>query len=120
MYLKINGFDITPYVVERGLKWQRNDVESPNAGRTLAGTMVRDRVAVKIRMDVKLIRLTSQQLRTILNLVSPEYFTVEYFDPMLGYRTSKFYSNNIPAGLQIVDSDGVEWWTEVSIPLVEV
>ena len=120
MYLKIDGVDITDYIAYNGLKWQRNDVESPNAGRTLAGTMVRDRVATKIRLDVKCRPLTSDELRTILNLINPVYITVEYNDPMTGHRSGKFYSNNVPASFHMVGSDGNEWWSEVSFPLVEV
>ena len=120
MYLKIDGVDITDYIAYNGLKWQRNDVESPNAGRTLAGTMVRDRVATKIRLDVKCRPLTSDELRTILNLINPVYITVEYNDPMTGHRSGKFYSNNVPASFHMVGADGNEWWSEVSFPLVEV
>lgn len=120
MYLKINGVDIACYIAAGGLKWQRNDLESPNSGRTLAGTMVRDRVATKVRLDIKCIRLKSDQLMRILNLIAPEYVRVEYYDPMFGYRESTFYSNNVPASLHIVDSSGCEWWSEISFPLVEV
>ena len=32
MVFKINGTDITPYIAAGGLKWQRQDIDGPNAG----------------------------------------------------------------------------------------
>lgn len=116
----IEGTDVTDYIAYTGLKWQRNDIDSSNAGRTLAGTMVRDRVAIKIRLDIKCRPLMADELKKILNLIKPEYVAVEYDDPMYGRREGLFYSNNIPAGFQIIGTDGVEWWSEVSFPLIEV
>lgn len=120
MTLRINGVDITDYIAYTGLKWQRNDIDSSNAGRTLAGTMVRDRVAIKIRLDIKCRPLKSDELHSILTLIEPEYVTVTYDDPMYEQRTAKFYSNNVPASFQMIDAEGREWWSEVSFPLIEV
>jgi len=120
MTVCINNVDITDYIAYTGLKWQRNDVDSPNAGRTLAGTMVRDRIAIKIRLDIRCRPLMLNELMEILGLIEPEYVTVTYDDPMYGYRTGRFYSNNVPASYQMVDVNGDEWWSEVSFPLIEV
>ena len=43
MVFKINGTDITPYIANGGLQYTRNDLDGPNAGRALDGTMYRDR-----------------------------------------------------------------------------
>ena len=48
MVFKINGTDILPYVAYQGLKWQRNDLDSEGAGRTLDGIMHRARVSSKM------------------------------------------------------------------------
>lgn len=52
MILKIGNLDMIPYVARGGIKWQRSDIEGENAGHMLNGTMRRDRIAVKIRLDV--------------------------------------------------------------------
>ena len=52
MVLKIDGTDIVPYIAYGGVKWQRSDVDGEGAGRMLDGTLERNRMATKIRLDV--------------------------------------------------------------------
>ena len=120
MRLIIGGVDITGYIAHAGLKWQRNDIDSSNAGRTLAGYMVRDRVAIKIRLDVKCRPLMADELEKLLTLIKPQYVEVDYDDPMYGFKRGHFYSNNVPASFQMIDAAGNEWWSEVSFPLIGV
>lgn len=118
MVLQINGVDIVPYIAYNGLKWSRNDVESPEAGRSLDSMMHRGRISTKIRLDVTLKLLKLEELRMILNLIQPEYVTVYYDDPLYGLRYATMYSNNIPASYQIKKGDR-EYWTGVTFPLIE-
>ena len=76
MTLTINGIDITDYIAYNGLKWQRNDVDDPDTGRDMSGTMHRGRVATKIRLDITCRPLFTNEIRTILNLIYPEYVEV--------------------------------------------
>ena len=119
MVFSINGVDITQYILSDGLEWQRNDLDGPNAGRTLAGTMIRDRVAIKATWNVKCRPLTGTQLATILQLVRPEFVSVTYTDPETNTDVTKsMYSNNVPATLrQFVG--GENYWTGLSFPLIE-
>lgn len=119
MKIEIDGVDITNFIAFRGLKWSRNDIDAQNAGRALDGTMIRDRVATKIRLDVTCRPLKAEELKVVLNLIQPEYVKVTYDDPMLGRRTGTFYANNNPASYCMLAEDGTEWWQEVSFPLVE-
>ena len=119
MTLTINGIDITPYIAYGGLKWSRNDIDAPNTGRAMNGLMYRGRVATKIRLDVTCKLLKGDELRTVLNLILPEYVTVTYDDPMLGTGTKTMYSNNNPAVYQIKKPDGTEYWSGVTVPLIE-
>jgi len=119
MVLTINGIDMTPFIANRGLKWQRNDLDGADAGRTMDGTMHRMRVATKIRMDITCRPLKSTELATVLNTIYPEYVTVTYDDPMYGRVTKQMYSNNNPASFLIKKSDGAELWDGVTFPLVE-
>lgn len=119
MKILIDGTDITDFIAFRGLKWSRNDIDAQNAGRALDGTMIRDRVATKIRLDISCRPLKAEELRQLLNLIQAEYVSVQYDDPMMGHRTGTFYANNNPASYCMMAADGTEWWHDVSFPLVE-
>jgi len=118
--LTINGTNVVPYIAQGGIKWQREDVDGPNAGRGLDGTLIRDRVATKRRLDVTCKPLTLAEASTVLNLIEPEWITVVYTDPMAGENlTKQMYSNNIPATFALIQSDGTEMWSGITFPLVE-
>lgn len=120
-YFKINGIDILPYTEDGGIKWQRNDLDGPNAGRTMDGAMIRDRVGMKIRWDFSERPLRTEYANIVLNAISPEYVQVETnIDPMFGTYTKTFYSNNIPATCMTIDSEsGVALWSGITFPLIE-
>ena len=69
MLVEIDGVDITHYIAFGGLKWSRNDIDAQNAGRALDGTMIRDRVATKIRLDITCRPLKAEELSQLLNLI---------------------------------------------------
>ena len=132
--IKINGTDITPYIAHQGVKWSRNDIDGPAAGRSISGRMIRDRVATKIRLDITCRPLKNDELRILLNLLLPEFVTVTYDDPMYGVVSKTMYANNNPATFLFKrefippdswyichDSppDPFEYWTNVTFPLVE-
>ena len=120
MVLKIDGIDILPYVAHQGIKWQRNDLDSADAGRTLDGKMHRGRVASKVRMDITCRPLKTEETRVLLTAIFPEYITVEYTDPMDGLVVKQMYSNNTPATHMMLQENGTEWWHDISFPLIEV
>ena len=115
----VNGVNMLNYLAEDGLKWTRNDVDSDDAGRTLDGVMHRDRVASKVRLDVKCRPLTQSEAMAVLRAIIPEYVTVRYIDPQDGNVTKTMYSNNIPAMCAIVRPDGTGLWTGIEFPLIE-
>ena len=119
MRLTVNGVDMVPYIAYGGLKWQRNDVDGPDTGRSMDGKMHRYRVATKIRMDITCRPLTGAELQTILTTILPEYVDVSYDDPMYGHITKRMYSNNNPASFMIRKRDGREYWSGVTFPLIE-
>lgn len=116
--ITIDGTDITPYIAYQGVQWKRNDVDGPSAGRTLSGLMVRDRVATKIRLDITCKPLKTTELRTLLNLIYPEFVSVTYEDPMEGLVTKTMYANNNGAQIFGENTTG-EYWQSISFPLVE-
>ena len=118
--ISIDGTDITNLIAYQGVQWKRNDIDGPNAGRTLSGLMVRDRVATKIRLDITCRQLTLPEIRMLLNLLMPESVSVTYDDPMDGIVTRTMYTNNNGAKFLFPkDEDTKEWWDNVSFPLVE-
>lgn len=119
MKLTIDGVNILPFVDGGGIKWQRNDVDSPDAGRTLDGRMFRARVATKMRLEVSCKPLSTAQTKVLLNLIRPEFVTVAYTDPMEGEVVKIMYSNNVPATAAKIQRDGSVLWEGIRFPLVE-
>lgn len=121
MTLQIDGLDITPYVAFGGLQWQREDLEGPDAGRDLTGTLRRNRLTTKVRLDVTCRPLTGSEASTLLTAILPEYVLVTYFDPQEGKTvTKRMYSDNNPATFALRQEDGTELWSGISFPLTEV
>ena len=132
--ITIDGVDITPLIAFSGVKWTRNDVDGPNAGRALSGLMIRDRIATKIRLDITCRPMTIEELRPLLNLLLPEFVTVTYDDPMYGVVSKIMYANNNPAEFLMRKEYNPpdtwwfchsetpppkEYWYNVTFPLVE-
>jgi len=119
--ITIDGVDVTPYIAHQGVKWTRSDVDGPNAGRTITGLMIRDRVATKIRLDITCRPLTGDELHTLLNVILPVFVQVTYEDPMLGLVTKTMYANNnsVTYFKKKTEDGNIEYWIEGSFPLVE-
>lgn len=116
MVFKINGVDMRRFIVQNGIKWQRNDLDGSNAGRTMDGIMHRERVASKIRLDITCLPLSSSDAYIVLNTIYPEYVEVEYTDPMYGPVIKTMYSNNTPATYINTVTD---MWEGIAFPLIE-
>ncbi len=119
MVFTIDGVNILPYIAENGIKWQRNDVEASDAGRTLDGTMHRARVASKVRLDITCRNLTQAEAAIVLNAINPVYLSVTYEDPKDGTVTKTMYANNNPANIVAVYDNGNAVWGGIAFPLIE-
>jgi len=69
MIVKIGNTDISDYLALNGLTYTRNDIDGPNAGRALDGTMYRDRVAIKAKYEINCRPLTTAEKNTLFNLI---------------------------------------------------
>lgn len=119
IYDGISYVDITPYIALGGLKWSRNDVDGPNAGRMMNAEMQRDRIATKIRWDVTCRPLTSDEQSTILQLIQPEFVQVKCLDPITNTVAEDwYYSNNFPSTFLIRYPNGTEYWNGLTFPLI--
>ena len=120
MVLTIDGTDIVPYIAWNGFQWQRSDVDGESAGRMLDGTLERDRVATKVRLDITCRLLRSSEAAIVLSAIMPGWVRVTYYDPQAGGTLTKtMYANNNPATYQIKHPDGTEWWGGITFPLIE-
>lgn len=122
MVFKIGGVDIMPYIAHGGIKWSRNDVDGPNAGRMQNGEMSRDRISTKYRWDITCRPLTADEQATVLQLIQSEYISVYATDPLTNTaKTFMCYSNNFPSTYLIKDADNTtEYWTGLAFPVIQV
>jgi hypothetical protein len=113
--------DITPWIAWQGLTFSRNDVDAPDAGRTMDGTMHRGRVASKEKMEIKTVQLTRAQVSVLETLLFPETIQVRVtpYPRTNAAHTMTMYSNNVKATYIIHRANG-EDLQSLSFPLVEV
>ena len=91
MILRINGVDMTAYLAYGGVSWKREYLDGPNAGRGLDGTLQRDYIGKKTRLDITCRPLTSEEAALVLSRIDAEWVDVYYSDPCEGEITKKMY-----------------------------
>lgn len=113
--------DITPMIAWQGLTFSRNDVDAPDAGRTMDGTMHRGRVASKEKMEIKTVQLTRAQSSALQTLLYPESIQVRVtpYPRTNSAHTMNMYSNNVKTTYVIHRENG-EDLQSLSFPLVEI
>jgi len=119
MRLLVNGANLAPYMAAGGLTWKRNDVDSPNAGRDMSGTMRRGRVTSKVTIDCKCRALTGAEAAVVLTAIDPESVLVGYDDPKDGFVEKTFYVSSCPATHLMVRGN-VDYWEGISFTMVEL
>lgn len=112
--------DITPWIAWQGLTFSRNDVDAPDAGRTMDGLMHRGRVASKEKMEVKTVQLTRAQSSRLQTLLFPESIQVRVtpYPRTNSAHVMKMYSNNVKTTYVIRRENG-EDLQSLSFPLIE-
>jgi hypothetical protein len=122
--LIIDGVDILPYVLEGGIEWSRNDVDSSAAGEMQDGTVDRDRIIMRRKMTVSVGELLTADMKIVQQAIYPQWVSVTFLDPLEGeVITRTFYSNNVActAGKKTKLKDGTNSvkWRKFSFPLIE-
>ena len=87
MSLIINGVTV---VAPKSFKVSISDVDG-ETGRNARGDMVRDRVAVKRKLECEWGLLSQAEMSNLLKAVKSEFFTVSYPDPEVGIVSRTFY-----------------------------
>lgn len=115
---KINGTDFTDILSEGAIKWSRNDLDSDETGRTLDGLMHRTRVAIKAKLSVTTMRLTTSKIMALNAALKPAFISVTYLDPIDGVTTKTFYGSTVESTTQIT-MDGETYWEGTTFNLIE-
>ena len=105
--LSINGVAIaTPKTFEVTI----SDLDG-ESNRNTNGDLIRDRIAVKRKMDCEWPPLAQPEISTLLNAVSDVFFEVTYPDPMDGVITKTMYvgDRSAPAYSYNGSTKQVEW-----------
>ena len=112
--------DITPYIAWQGLTFSRNDVDAPDAGRDMTGTMHRGRVGVKEKMNVTTVPLTKAQSSSIQTLLYPETIEVRVtpYPRTNAAQILSMYTNNVKTTYIIHRASG-EDLQSLTFPLIE-
>lgn len=113
-----NYIDIVPLIEE--FKWSENDLDSPDAGRSLDGLMHRGLTASKRRCDIKLSTCTAAQLNPILEILRNEYFyCATDLVPASGPLTMQMYNSSRSGGIAIIDTDKVIKHKDASFNIIQ-
>lgn len=117
--LRINTTDLpAPTVLQPAIQ----DLDAENGtGRNQAGTMFRDRVAVKRKVHCEWGVLTRNEMSTLLNAMSAPSFSLTYPDPQTGsLKTITAYVGDRSPAVCSVISDTDWQWVGLSVDFVEM
>lgn len=89
------------------------------AERNALGTMIIERIATKRKLELSWAYLSRTDLATILNAVSPVFFTVQYMDPQTNANKSGvFYCGDRKCDM-LDFKNSVPRYKDVSFSLIE-
>ena len=111
------GIDIIGLIEE--IKWSENDLDAPNAGRTLDGLMHRGKVTSKHRADIKLLPEKASTINPVLAIVRNEYFYCNTDLVPDGPLTMEMYNSVRSGGIMIVNTDRVIIHKDVAFNIIE-
>lgn len=102
-----------------GYQWSLNDISDSDAGRCESGKMHKNRIAQKVKLELKWRNVSIADGATILTAFNPEYFNVKYLDAMSGtMQTKRFYRGDPNAGLYSFNPIA-RVWTEIAFNIIE-
>lgn len=113
--LKINGVAIaTPKVFKVDIM----DLDG-ESNRNARGELIRDRIAVKRKIECEWPPLKMSEISTILKAVQNVYFTVEYPDPMEGTTVTKTFYVGDRSAPMYKNVNGNILWESLSMNFIE-
>ena len=118
--LIINSHDYAQYVQE--LNISRNDLDADGSGRDVqTGLMYRTRIASKMKVEVKLLRIQESTHKQLLSDISGTYYSATVLDPATGTTAQKtFYTSTVPFGAQRYNREsGAPFYDGMSFEMIE-
>lgn len=121
MTFTVNNVNLLPYIAYQGLEYQLSDIDDPDTGRTMDGTMRRGKVADKDKWKLKFRSdLTTAEVSTILTAVTHQYVTATYLSPRTNTVVTKtLYVGDRTAAHYILREDGTVLWKNLAFSLIE-
>lgn len=98
-------------------QYDLQDVSAPNSGRTEDALMHKQRVAQKVKIELKWNNIKTSEVSEILNAFNPEYLNITYLDAKAGgFQTKTFYVGDRTAPLYNAE---LALWQDVSFNIIE-
>ncbi len=116
---KVGDLDLTELVLSGGVGWERNDIDSDKTTRMLDGSMYRKRIAKKRKLSIQLVRLTTEQLRQVVEAIAPEFICVTYLEPEVCAQVTKTFYGSSVSSKTWMTVNGVTYWDGTKFNIVE-
>lgn len=96
-------------------------IDADTSGRNASGTMVRDIISEKVKLEIKWGPLSDEEISDALNAVDSDFFEVSYPDPKSGgIATKTFYVGDRTAPLYSWNEKfGAIKWQGLSMNFIE-
>lgn len=117
----VNSVNLVPYIAFQGLEYQLSDIDDPDTGRMMDGTMRRGKIADKDKWKLRFRSdLTTAEISTILTAVTHQYVTATYLSPRTNTVITKtLYVGDRTAAHCIQREDGKILWKDLAFSLIE-
>lgn len=102
-------------------EWGLQDVSDADAGRDQAGTMYKNLITKKRKLNLSWSMTTPEETATLLQLFDPEYIEVSYMDALTNsIQTRTFYTGDKSAPVHHwFNFANNKYYTEVSFNIIE-
>lgn len=113
--IQINGVEIA---APKSFQFSLNDIDG-ETNRNAKGEMIRDRIAVKRKLELEWGPLTMSECSAILKAVQSEYFSVTYPDALEGKMLTKtMYVGDRTSPMYTFKNDKA-YWTSLKMNFIE-
>lgn len=113
--LQINGVEIT---APKSLQFDLQDIDG-DTNRNAKGEMIRDRIAVKRKLECEWGPLTMEQCSTLLKAVQNVFFSVTYPDALEGKMLTKTMYVGDRTSPMLTYKDGKPYWQSLKMDFIE-
>ena len=108
-----------PQTTPKEMKVGISDIDGETT-RNANGDLIRDRIGTKRKLELEFPPLTQSKISTLLNAVSPVFFSVTFQDPQSGMITKTMYVGDRTAPVYRYSTDAQKMlWEGLSMNFVE-